>query len=389
MKINLAVLFGGLSCEHDVSIITGMQVMDNADPVKYDIIPIYIARDGRWYTGDKLRDIAFLRAFDEKKVTRCRLAPGGKAMLERPVGAGLFKKDPAIAQIDVAFPAFHGLNGEDGTIQGLLELCDIPYVGSGVTGSSAGMDKIVMKSIFRGCGLPVLPMAWFDKSQWHKAPRDVVLRIVEDIGFPCFVKPANLGSSIGISRASDEEGLKDAIQLALSYDRRVLVEKGIDNPVEINCSALGYAGDAEASLCEMPIGWQEFLTFDDKYLRGGKSQKGMESLNRRIPAPIDPALTMQIENMTLEIFRILDLKGVVRVDYMLDGENNLYVNEVNTIPGSMAFYLWEGRALPFPRLIDRLVDIAGQAHKDKHELSYSFDSNILNKIGQGTKGSKG
>jgi D-alanine-D-alanine ligase len=389
MKTHLAVLFGGRSCEHDVSIVTGMQVMDNADETKYEIIPIYIARDGRWFTGSKLRDLDAIRNFDEKKFTPCKLSPGTHGTLERPVSAGFFKRDPIISQIDIAFPAFHGLNGEDGTIQGLFELCDIPYVGPSVVGAAAGMDKIVMKSIFRGCGLPVLPMAWFDVDEWNKGPHDICKRIEEDIGFPVFIKPANLGSSIGISKANDIQSLKDAVELALAYDRRVLVEQGLEKPTEVNCSAIGYGGNAEASLCEMPIGWEEFLTFEDKYTRGSKGTKGMESLSRRIPAPIDPLLTSRIEQMTLDIFRILDLRGVARVDYMLDADNTLYVNEVNTIPGSMAFYLWEGKALPFNRLIDKLVDIAQKSYADKQKLKYSFDSTLLANLGKGAKGAKG
>lgn len=386
MKMKLAVLFGGRSCEHDVSIITGVQAMHNADPARYDVIPVYIGRDGLWYSGDALREVSFLQNFDAAKVTRCILS-GRDLVAWPPKKKGLFSGNSSdvLAQIDVAMPCFHGLNGEDGTVQGLLELNGVPYTSGGVLGSAVSMDKIAQKMMLRGCGLPVLPMCWFDRTQWQRERDKVLDKIESELeAYPLFVKPANLGSSIGITRATDRETLAHAIDVAAAFDRRILVETGIESPMEVNCSGLGFAENVEASVCEMPVAWQEFLTFEDKYLRNGKGAKdsgakgGMANLQRKIPAPISEKMTALIQEATVDIFKILDLKGVVRIDFMIDpATGNFYVNEVNTIPGSLSFYLWEPKGLIFARLIDKMVDYAFAAHKEQEASSYSYDSGVL------------
>ena len=394
MKKTLAVFFGGRSCEHDVSVITGLQAVHNADPALYDIVPVYIANDGAWYRGSALHDAAFFRAFDSSKVERCELVrgeEGAELVAWPPKKKGIFGKEEQGQRIDVALPCFHGMNGEDGTIQGLLELYGVPYTSAGMLGSSVGMDKIAQKALLRGCGVPVLPMCWLDRAQWQGDRVGVLARIEGELPYPLFVKPANLGSSIGITRAGDREGLAYALDVASEFDRRILVEQGLTNLSEVNCSALGFGDDVEASLCEMPVAWQEFLTFEDKYLRGGKGGKGasgkggMADTVRRIPAPISEKMTALVRQTTIDVFKLLDLKGVVRVDFLIDNETgSLYVNEVNTIPGSLSFYLWEPKGLIFARLIDRMVQCALDAHRQKQSLKYTFDSNVL----RGFSGSK-
>ena len=306
-------------------------------------------------------------------------------------GSGLFAKEKVeiAARIDVYIIVMHGLHGEDGTVQGLLELANVPYTSTGVAGSAVGMDKIMMKQIFRGAGLPVLPGVWFTRTEFENGRDAVIRKVEEEIGYPVFVKPANLGSSIGVSRADDAESLADSLELAFEYDRRVLVEKGLNKPIELNCSVLGYDGEDEASPIEMPINNDEFLDFKDKYLASGGS-KGMASLHRILPAPIDDGLKNEIQEMSRTIFRLLDCKGVVRIDYMYDRESEkIYITEINTIPGSLAFYLWENAGVPYTELIDRMVRCAEKAHEDKNRANYAYSSDILNGVTFGAKGSKG
>lgn len=381
MKTNLAVFFGGRSVEHDVSIVTGLQAIEHVDKEKYDVIPVYLARDGAWYTGQALLDVALFQDFEaqKQKATQVRLST--------VPGEGLLTDDGNI-QVDVALLCMHGLHGEDGTLQGLLELADIPYTSPSVGGSAAGMDKALMKKVFAGCGFPMMPSVDFTRHAYDR-DKQACLEKMEALGYPLYVKPASLGSSIGISRVEDKVALEDAIQLAFSYDRKVVVEKGVEDAMEINCSVLGLGDDCKASLCEKPLGWKDFLTFEDKYLRQGK---GKNASGRQIPAPIGEAMTEKIQTLAKQIFTEMDCKGVVRIDFLVDNRTNeLYVNEINTIPGSMAFYLWEPCGLSYTALIDELVNIAKSAAEEKKQNSYAYDSAILQKVrsGGGTKGLKG
>lgn len=395
MKKQIGVIFGSRSCEREVAIISAVQLMRHADRDKYDIIPVYIDETGNWYTGEKLKDIESFKPFRPESTGITRVFPdlssGSGALLTVKKGSGLFAKEKIeiAARIDVYIIVMHGLNGEDGTLQGLLELANVPYTSTGVAGSAVGMDKIMMKQIFRGAGLPVLPGVWFTRTEFENG-RDTVIRKTEaEIGYPVFVKPANLGSSIGVSRADDAETLAESLELAFEYDRRVLVEKGLDKPIELNCSVLGYDGEDEASPIEMPINNDEFLDFRDKYLASGGS-KGMASLHRVLPAPIEDGLKNHIQEMSRTIFRLLDCKGVVRIDYMFDRQSEkTYITEINTIPGSLAFYLWENAGMPYSSLIDRMVCCAEKAHEDKNRANYAYTSDILNGVSFGTKGAKG
>lgn len=396
-KIQLGVIYGSRSCEREVAIISAVQLMSHVDTERYDVIPVYISEQGVWYTGEALRRMETYTPFDPnhagiEQVHLDVTAGSGALMATRP-GKGLFGHPTQVvaARLEVCVIVMHGLNGEDGTLQGMLELANLPYTSTGVAGSAIGMDKIMMKQFFRGAGtLPVLPDAWFTRSR-YQAEKEAVLDEVEaKLGYPVFVKPANLGSSIGVSRADNREKLTDALDLAFDYDRRVLVEKGLDKPVELNCSVLGYDDEVEASPIEMPVSDGAMLTFSGKYGDGGGS-KGMASLRRILPAPIDDATRDRIQSLSKEIFRMLDCKGVVRIDYMQDRETeDIYITEINTIPGSLAFYLWENAGVKYTELIDRMVRCAQKAHEDKNLRNYAFTSDILRsvKLG-GTKGTKG
>jgi len=398
-KIQLGVIFGSRSCEREVAIISAVQLMNNVDTEKYDVIPVYISEQGMWYTGEALRKIETYKNFnpDGKGIEQVHLdvTAGSGALLATRPGKGLFGKPEQVvaARVEVFVVVMHGLNGEDGTLQGMLELANVPYTSTGVAGSAVGMDKIMMKQFFRGADLPILPDSWYTRSMWEK-DRAAILEDVENkLGYPVFVKPANLGSSIGVSRADDREGLEDSLDLAFDYDRRVLVEKGLDKPIELNCSVLGYDDDVEASPIEMPISAEKFLDFKEKYLASGGS-KGMASLHRILPAPIPEELKERIRALSCDIFRMMDCKGVVRIDYMWDrNSDEIYITEINTIPGSLAFYLWENAGLKYSRMIDKLVACAQRAHEDKNLRNYAFTSDILKSVSlggaKGTKGAKG
>ena len=399
-KLNIAVIFGSRSCEHDVSIISALQLIEAAKTAGFTVTPVYISREGLWYTGEALTQIETFREFNPmgKGITRVNLdvsANAGDLWAWPPQRAGLFAKVPSpIAHIDVAIPVLHGLHGEDGTVQGLLEMANIPYASSGVLGSAVGMDKIAMKQMLRGAGYPVLDYVWCTRDQLKADREAIVERIEREIKYPAFVKPAALGSSIGVSKATNREELDKALDLAASYDRRILVEVGINNPVEINCAALGYGEDVRTSVCEMPVPstGDKFLNFFEKYLRNagtkGESSRGMKSLSRVVPAPIGEELTERIQRMTKEIFKLLDCRGTVRIDFILDENDMLYVNEPNTIPGSLAFYLWQECGVSFGKLVEIMVEDALRAHADKNTNVFAFDSTILQKVAAGAKGSK-
>ena len=399
-KMNIAVFFGSRSCEHDVSIVSALQCIEATKAAGFNVTPVYISRDGLWYTGEPLENIETFREFNPmtKGITRVTLdgtANAGDLWAWPPQRAGLFAKVPApLCHIDCVIPVFHGWHGEDGTIQGLLEMANIPYASSGVLGSAIGMDKIAMKQILRGAGFPVLDFVWFTREQLKKERQAVIERVEKEIKYPAFIKPAALGSSIGVSRAKNREELERALDVAASYDRRILVEVGVVHPVEINCAAVGYGEDVRASVCEMPVPSSNdtFLDFWQKYLRNastkGEDSRGMKSLSRVVPAPIGDELTGRIQTMTCDIFKLLDCCGTVRVDFILDQNDMLFVNEPNTIPGSLAFYLWKASGLGFPKLIEKMVEDALRAHADKNSSVFAYDSSILKKVAAGTKGSK-
>lgn len=390
-KKNVAVVFGGCSVEHDVSIITGLQLIENINKEKYNAIPIYISNTGEWYTGKELFNSNTFKNFksNSKNLKKVLIPPipSIKSIMNYPNKVEFFTRK-IFKKIDVVIPAMHGMNGEDGTLQGLLELANIPYVGSGVLSSAVGMDKILMKAALAGNNLPIVNYTYFLREEWLANQANIIEKIEEKLKYPIFVKPSNLGSSIGISKAKNRENLISAIEIAINYDRRIIVEEGIENLLEINCSVLGFGNQLTASECEQPVNWEEFLTFEDKYLRGSKNkmQKGMSCMDRKIPAPISVELTDKVKSLAIQTFRALDCRGVARVDLIIDtNRENVYINEINTIPGSFSFYLWEPCGITYSELIDKLIDIAYKVNEEKNKNIYGYDSKLLHKVVKGSK----
>lgn len=400
-KTQLGVMFGSRSCEHEVSIISAVQMMKHVDADTYDTIPVYISQEGIWYTGEPLKDIeTYVPQFNVKIPGIIPVQPdvsarSGALLSYERKGLRKISSRSIVARLDCVIPIFHGLHGEDGSMQGLLELMDLPYASTGIAGSAIAMDKILMKQCFRSFGFPVLRDVALVRSDWRRDAVEVIKAVEQKLGYPVFVKPANLGSSIGVSRADDFQSLSDALELAFCYDRRVMVEEAVNRPIEVNCAVLGYDRDVRVSVVEMPITGGSLLGFSDKYLNAGGS-KGMASLSRVVPAPIGEAMTARVQELSLDIFRALDCKGVVRVDFMIDSmTDNLTITEINAIPGSLSFYLWaksEPR-LSYKELIDLMVKSAFDAYAEKNENDIAHRSDILKSAklggGKGHKGAKG
>lgn len=381
---NVGILFGGRSVEHEVSVITAMQIIENIDKTKFNPIPIYVNKNGEWLVSESFLKFESFKNEKYENVKKIILSPNYKDqnLYIHPNDIKLFtKKD--LDSIDVFFPAFHGTNGEDGTIQGLLELIGLPYVGAGVLSSAVGMDKIIMKDIFKSNGIPVVDYTYYYRSSWRTNKEAVLKDIESKITYPLFVKPANLGSSIGISKVKSNADLESAIELAFSYDRKIIIEKAVEDPREINCAVMGYEDDLEVSLCEEPLGWKEILSFDDKYVKqNSKTTKGDK--NKNIPANLSDELRTKIENYAKLAFKSIDCRGNARIDFLVK-EEDVYVNEINTMPGSIAFYLWEGRGYSFKELISKMIDIAIKAQKDKEANMYTYDSNLFKRTQFGAK----
>ena len=396
MKTNIAVFFGCRSVEHEVSIISAVQAMCAINRDKYDVTPVYVAKDGTMYTGDKLfvienyRDIPALLK-DAHKVTFVKSDNG---VVMHYLEQKRFKKIPDVG-VDLAFPIVHGTNCEDGTIAGYLEFLGLPYIGCDIISAAVGMDKAVFKDVLKSAGLPVLDCIKFRAREYALDKDKITAEIKEKIGFPLIVKPVNLGSSVGITKVNTEADLDEAIRLGISFADVILVEKAITSLREINCSVLGDSDECVASVCEEPFMNDEILSYEDKYLGGGKSKqqgpsKGMASLGRKIPADISEEKANEIRELSCKIFKAIGASGVVRIDFLLDTENDkVYANEINTIPGSLAFYLWEATDLKYSDMIDRLVETAFRRQRNRENLTFTIDTNILSGVSFGTKGSKG
>ncbi len=394
MKVNVAVFYGCRSVEHEVSIISAVQAMCAIDRKKYDVTPVYVDKQGEMYTGDGLFTIENYRNL-EKLLSECRKVyfarENGKVLMKNSVNK-FFSKQKDV-QVDVAFPIVHGTNCEDGTIQGLFEFLNLPYVGCDIISSAVGMDKAVFKDVLKNAGLPVLDCVCFRAKEYIANKGIVTENIKAKIGFPLIVKPVNLGSSVGITKVGTEAELDTAIMLALSFADTVLVEHAIESLREINCSVVGDCDDCRASVCEEPIGSDEILSYEDKYLGGSKNSggsKGMASLGRKIPAELDTATEKEIRELACKVFKAIGANGVVRIDFMIHTKTNtVYANEINTIPGSLAFYLWEATGVNYTALIDELIDLAFKRSRSRDNITYTIDTNILSGISFGTKGAKG
>ena len=395
MKISVAVFFGCRSVEHEVSIISAVQAMASMDREKYNIYPVYVTKDGEMVTGDALFDIENFKDIPKllEKSTRVTFQRKNDKVVMTAVKNGVFSKIKE-TPIDVAFPIVHGTNCEDGTMQGYFEFLGIPYVGCDIVSSAVGMDKAVFKDVLKRFNLPVLDCITFYAREYAADKEKMADEIIEKIGLPAIVKPVNLGSSVGIKKADDKNALIDAIDLAVSFADKVLVEKAVVGLREINCSVLGDSDQCIASVCEEPFMTDEILSYEDKYTSGGKKtggSKGMASLSRKVPADLDEQRTQEIKDLACKIFKAIGCCGVVRIDFMIDtATDTVYANEINTIPGSLSFYLWEPAGVPYKELLDRMISLAFRRQRKKDDLTFTIDTNILAgvKLG-GTKGSKG
>lgn len=390
MKTNIGVFFGGCSTEHEISVISASQAMSAIDRSVYDVTPVYITKQGRWYTGEALFDVKNYRDVPSllAKCTEVYMKPVKGDFNLYINRRKMFGSDVA-AKLDVAIPVLHGSYGEDGTFEGVLDAIGIPYAGCDVLASANGMDKITMKMILQACNVPVVDYVWFTDRQWS-ADRDGMLKLVESsLGYPVIVKPANLGSSVGIGRAANRERLIECIDEAEKYSSRIIVEHMVDNLHEVNCSVLGDCDDYITSVCEEPIKSGEILSYEDKYMGGTKGAKGMQASQKRIPADLPKEVSDRIRFLAGETFRVLSCHGVSRVDIIMDADNgNIYVNEINTIPGSLSFYLWEASGISFDKLMDRLVKLALKRERERGMKIKSYDQNIFS-LGGGCKGAKG
>lgn len=394
MKIKVALMFGGKSVEHEISIISALQAAQSLNRDKYEVIPVYIAKTGDMFVGERVGDIEAyknIKALLESS-TPVTMARVGDRTAIMKLRKKLFES-PIYDYIDVAFPVVHGTNVEDGTLAGYLNMLGVPFVGCDVLSAALSMDKYAMKPIFRDNGIPVLDCCLFNTDEFSEDEDRVIARIEEKIGYPVIVKPVNLGSSVGISKADNREKLSESLADAFSYAHRVLVERAITNLTEINCSVLGNDRKARASVCERPIGSDEILSYEDKYIGGGKSSgsKGMASTKRVIPADITADQTVMIQDYAVRAFKALGCCGVSRIDFMIDNDSGeIFLNEINSIPGSLSFYLWEAAGVKYPELLDEMIELALARAREAARITYAFDTNVLSgvKLG-GLKGAKG
>lgn len=392
MKTTIGVFFGGRSVEHEISVISALQAINAFNPAKYDIVPIYISKQGKWFTGAPLLNINNYKNMDaltaQCEEVYMRPEYGNYNLYRTNPGGGLFKKkDPVAAQLHVVVPVLHGSHGEDGMFEGLLETIGIPFAGCDTLSSANGMDKITMKMILRESGVPIVDYVWFTDKQWQSERDNLIAKIEEKLSYPVIVKPANLGSSVGIGKAADRAELIEAVDNAARFTRRIIVEHMIGRLKEINCSVLGDADECRPSVCEEPVHSGDFLTYDQKY--GSKKNSGMEGSTRKVPADLPADVAERIQNMACETFRVLSCHGVSRIDVMIDeADGSIYVNEINTIPGSLSYYLWEETGLPFDELMDELVSLALKRKRHDQQKTFTYDANIF-AMGGGTKGAKG
>ena len=408
-QLNVGVVLGGVSPEHEVSVISALQAAAALDRSRYRPVPVYIAKDGTWYTGgeallqpERYRDLDELR----REAIPVRLDPGSYRALDLvEAGPARLFHTPHRVRLDVLLLGLHGGEGENGSLQGLCETFNVPYTGSGVLGSAVGMDKVLSKMLCRDQDIPVVDFVAFRESEWGGAEEAWLDRCERELGYPVVVKPARLGSSIGITKADDRAALDAAVEEALRYDEKVIVEQAVRALREVNCSVLGDVHEAQASVLEEPVrtAGKELLSFEEKYMRGGDGKtprrrpkqprqgEGMASLDRLIPAPLSAEQTDAIRSLGVRLFQLFECAGVARIDFMIDGTTEqVYFNEINTIPGSFSFYLWEPSGIPFDELTHRLIQLALKQHRAKNGRLRTYDVNLLSERSlSGLKGAKG
>lgn len=396
--IKVGVIFGGESVEHEVSIITAVQAMNFIDEKKYEVVPIYINKERNWYTGEALREMSSYKDLSlipslAKEVVLTK--KGDEFVLQKK--NGLFKG--VVNTIDVAFPIVHGKGVEDGSLSGYLETIGIPYVGPSMLGASIGQDKVVQKQVMSASGIPVVDYTWFYDHEYQN-DEEQILKDIKKIGYPVIVKPARLGSSVGISVAKNEDQVKESIEEAIKYDEKIVVEAMIKNLKEVDCAVVGNYEDMECSLIGEMLTDNDFLTFEDKYIgEGGKGGKKGSAKNQtggkiatsgfKIPAELDKEVEEQIYKYSKDAFRCLNLSGVTRFDFLVDTKaKKAYVNEPNTIPGCLAFFFYTPKGKKYTKLLDEMITLAIKEYKDSKKKVTSFESNVLSTY-DGSKGAKG
>ena len=388
--IKVGVIFGGVSVEHEVSIISAIQAMNKLDTEKYEVIPIYITKDNEWYTGTPLKELETYKDMDllKRYTTNVVLYKKNDEFVLQKKN-GIFKG--VINNVDVILPVVHGTNVEDGCLQGYLRSIDIPFAGSDVLASAIAQDKIVQKEVFESRKLPMAKYVWFYDFEYNQDGEELIKKIDKEVKFPCIVKPATLGSSVGITSCKNKEELVQAIDEAIKYDDKIIVEEKIQNLTEVNISVFGTPDNIKLSAIEEVTTDDELLTFDDKYISGSKkgSSKGMASAARKVPAEINSKLEEEVRRVAEEAFKACNLSGVVRIDFLIDQKkNNVYINEINSCPGSLAFYLWEPLGKNFTSLLDDMINVAIKNYRKRNNKTHTFQSNILSGY-QGLKGTKG
>jgi D-alanine-D-alanine ligase len=405
----VGVAFGGRSVEHDVSIITGLQALSVLEE-RHSPVPIYIARSGRWYTGEELRELSvYQQDGGDPRAEEVHFDLHNGRLLRAAAAGGLLRgrRAPEPVELDVVVLATHGTQGEDGCLQGALELAQLPYVGPPIGAAAATMDKVTTKAVLAQAGLPVLDHVALRREEWDidksglptrargalaarggevgASGEGTPMRAREALDFPLYVKPASLGSSVGVSRCSTDAELADALELGFELDRTCLLEPAVEGGTEVNCAVIGRPGVApRASVCEQPVAADEFLSFEDKYMGGAKSS-GMKGAQRLIPAPLSAELTEHVQDLAKRAFTAFGCAGVTRVDFLIDSSERVYINELNTIPGSFSFYLWEPAGLPFALLMDDLIDFAIDDHREKLRTTTVFSTNLLAERASGAK----
>ncbi len=394
MKTNVGVFFGGRSVEHEVAVISAVQAMMSIDKEKYDVTPIYITHDGEMYYSEVMKDINEFKDIPAllKKSKEVTFVKRDNKFTMIELKGGLFKKP--LCSIDIAFPIVHGTNCEDGSIVGWFELLGVLYVTCDVVSAAVGMDKELFKCVLLQKGVPTLPCVSFFSKQWVNENEALMKKITENIEFPMIVKPANLGSSVGIRKVKDEQELRDGVEYAMRFAGKILVEHAVEHLRELNCSVLGDCDDCETSVIEEPLMSGDILSYDDKYKNQSKSkggdnsgESGMASLKRRIPADISDEIKAQVEKYSKETFMALGCNGVVRIDYLYDTANEkVYVNEINTIPGSLSFYLWEPQGLKYRDQLTKMIELGFKRARTRDNLAFSFETNILSSGGAFGKG---
>ena len=411
MKITVGVLFGGRSVENEISVVTASQVMESMDRDKYEIVPIYIAKSGLWYTGAALLELDAYRDMPSL-LRRCTEVYFKSIYGDHNLysNSGLFGTQKVVAKLDTILPTLHGTNCEDGTLQGVLSVVGIPYVGCNTFASANGMDKISMKQILRSSGISVVDFHWFTDKEWDENREEVLRSVEKSLTYPVIVKPANSGSSVGISPAHNREELADAIDNAAQFTTRIIVERMLSKLKEVNCSVMGDYYHCEPSVCEVPLRSGEILSYSDKYQGGGakgagklggkigggklgggklgggvkfcgaKGEQGMASLKRELPAKLPDNVTALVKDYAVKTFKTLGCEGLARSDLMIDEEDGrIYLNEINTIPGSLSSYLWDYTGVPFKEVLDRLIERSFERAREESFKVVDFGGNIFAK----------